>query len=470
MKIIRVKVFAILLGPEGTGILSQLSSFQSLIQRSAELGVGGAVTKYTAEFFGKKDLNSITRLYRTATLLFISTGAIIILFVFVFAEPISSYLLGSITYKWFIVISGVTVALQVQTQIAVRTLQGLLKIKETVKLSLSTSLFSVAVSIPLVYLFDLNGAVFSLALVALIGYSLAKYYLLKNVKSISAIELGWGRGDTTYLKNIVKFGGANMFVILSSATVLLIIRSDIINRFGAESNGYFQVAVGVSTQYLSIISTSIWQYGMPKISMMLGKKKVIQQLQNDALRLTLLILTPIIMLLLTASSFWIPLLYSPAFMAAQSLLMWQFLGELVRAIKWAPNMVNQPYERYKFIIGQSIGLSILHVLYYYLLVNRFHIVSAPMAYALAQLTILPIVLRVHFKYDQFLIIKKNVILSLSSIFILGLLAYLKALYIMNEIVLIIIGLLSVLVWAFLQITAEEKNKLIQIINKKIGTL
>lgn len=467
IQIIRVKVSALYLNPSGIGIISQLSSLQNLLKKIVELGIGGGVTKYIAEYHGKTEYKKVNGVYKTAFSGFALTGIVLIIAVSSVSNHLAKILLGSSDYYVFIIVISISVALQSQYQVAKRTLQGLLKIKETVILSLISSLIGVSVALPLIILFGLEGAVYSFAIIAGLAFIVAHFYLKRIAGTIVGLKLSLGKIESEHAKNLIKFGGANSTVFLSNMLSLLAIRSIIINKLGPEANGLYQVAIGVATTYLNIIATSIWQYGMPKVATILGDVKAIQLLQNQALRLSMLVLVPLIIVLLTTREIWIPLLFSSQFLGAYSLVSWQLLGEFFRSVKWGPNIVNQPYERYRFIILQSIANAIINLVVFFILFESLGLIAAPLSYAITHGIMIPIVLSVHSYYDKFQVTKENSILFLSSSLLVGL-----SMFIFNKVeggttvnYLIIFSLL--IIWLYANTNKNERRSVLHLITKKI---
>lgn len=455
------------MNPDGMGIVSQITTLQNLLSRVVDLGIGSGVTKYIAEYRGKKDYQQLVGVYKTSITGFALTGILVILSCTALSGYLAKLILGNEEYGIYIIFAGIAVSLTTQFQVIKRTLQGLLKIQETVILSLVSSFVGVAVSVPMIIFFDVTGAVISFALAAAIALIFGHFYLDKVVYKIDGLKLHFGKIEKKHLQNLLKFGGANSTVFISNTVSILAIRSMIINEYGAEANGLYQVAIGVATSYLSIVSTSIWQYAMPKVATIMGNVNEIQSLQNQAMRLTMLVLSPIIVLLLVTRELWIPILYSPAFMASYTLITWQLVGEFFRSLKWGANIVNQPYERYKFIMLQSLAVGVLSIIFFLLLKSNFGVLAAPVSYVLTHAVMFPVIYKVHRTYDNFRISKENWVLMLLSILLIGASVYLF--YDRNELSLfkyLIIGV-SFGFWGFVGTTVREREQIINFINKKI---
>lgn len=439
------------------GIVSQVGTIQNLLKNIVELGIGGGVTKYIAEYRGKNDFKKLNGIYKTSVSGFALTGFIMILSCTALSKVLAQLILGNEDYYLYIIIAAVAVSLQTQYQVIKRTLQGLLKIKETVVLSISSSVIGVLITLPMIYFFNVMGAVISFALVSGLAFLFAHIYLKRVVKTIDGLKLSLGKIEKSHVRNLLKFGGANSTVFLSNLLTLLAIRSIIINELGAEANGLYQVGIGVASTYLNIIGTSIWQYGMPKVATIMGDVQGIQKLQNQAIRLTLLVLVPIVIVLLISRELWIPLLYSQKFIGAYTLVGWQLLGEFFRSVKWGANIVNQPYERYRFIMLQSLANSVLNLVIFFLLYDKLGLLAAPISYACTHGIMIPIVISVHNFYDKFKVDRANFFLFVGSIILISMTLFLFNSITDNNILSYLIVITATVAWVM--VSAEKKERI-----------
>jgi len=127
-------------------------------------------------------------------------------------------------------------------------------------------------------------------------------------------------------------------------------RSLVIRSLGLEKNGLVQLSTGISDAYMGLILAILLSYILPKIAATVVKdSQVARQTQNDGLRFCLLIITPFLVALLATREIWIPLLYSRAFLAAQGILVWQFLGDFFLVIRRCLNVDLVPTRRFGYL-------------------------------------------------------------------------------------------------------------------------
>lgn len=459
---IRVKVSAIYLAPAGLGIVAQVTDLRVFILRFVDLGVGAGITKYVAAYNTAKDRRALESLLQTAFSGFVITGSIIVLICIFFAPGIAELVLGDSSSWYLVTLAGITVALTAQGQIIYRTLQGLLKIREMVILGLISSFLGLIITIPLIILIGVTGAVLSVALIALITLAIGHLYLQLRVLNEWKINIRLTVPQKKIIFQLLRFGGVSSIQVLSDTLTLLIIRSILIKDIGAGANGLYQVAVAVSVRYLGIIFTSIWQYSLPKLSSITDDRSAQSKVQNDSLRLLFLALTPLIVLILVFRKIWIPILYSPAFLGAFSLISWQLLGDVFRSINTPANIILLPNERFAFFTFKTLTYSVVRLVSFGLLFPVVGLLAAPVSYAIGRSFGTPITIYYHYKYEHFIYSKRNWWLIAKSVFAIGLVMILTASPDVNYLIGYIIPLAVLMLWASTAISRKEAVEVIQI--------
>ena len=402
MGLLRVKVAAVVLGTGGMGILAQAMTLHAALAEAVGLGVGGGVTKYVAEHAGRGDEAALRRVLETVTTVFVAVSVVVLGLCAVFAPFLADLVLGDRTRGFLVLLVAAALPLTAQLEIVQRTLQGLLLVRQLVLLGILGAVAGTALAIPLMIRGGVTGAVLALAVGALVPLVIGQVYLHRVLKARYGFSPRVGRWDGATLRGLLRFGGARSASVLALLGTLLVVRTVLIERFGDAANGLYQVAWTVSNQYLGIVGVAIWSYAMPKIATVLHDRAAVEGIQNDALRLSLLLFLPASVLLLVTRPFWIPLLYSGAFLAAAPLVAWQLAGDFLRSIRWSANLTTMPREQLRFIVLEGLALAAIQLAAFFVLLPRVGIVAAPMAWAVAHAALLPVTLLWHWRVDRFL--------------------------------------------------------------------
>lgn len=443
------------------GIVSQLTGFRTLLGQFVSLGVGSGVTKYAAEYSSKGDNQSLERLLQTVVSGFVITGIVFFVTSLALASRLAGWILGDRSLGLLIVLVGIAVPFFSQVEVISRCLQGTLKIREMVILAVIGAVVGLIITIPLIILAGVTGAVLSISLSAMLSFIIGQFYLQRVVLREHHIHLRLFSPDKKMSAKLLRFGGTRGAVGAFEALTLLSIRSMIIGRLGAESNGLYQVAYGLSNQYLSLIFGSIWTYGMPKVATMLDDPAGIARLQNDAVRLLFLILVPLVVFILVFRNIWIPILYSEAFLGAYSLIGWQILGDIFLAISWAASLTIIPKERFGFLMGLNLGRFAIQLGSFWLLLPGVGLQAAPISYALGHGLMMPITLLGIYMYDRFLYSSMNWALIAKSVPALVLTLVLTSGPDNNPMFRYLIPLAVLGIWAITAVNREEVQRAVQ---------
>jgi PST family polysaccharide transporter len=198
------------------------------------------------------------------------------------------------------------------------------------------------------------GAVASFAVIEVAVLVLGGWLLWRRVARPFGIRLTPRRPDGDVVRRLLRLASALAVTNLASAAVVVLVRGEILSELGEEANGYYQVAWQIGQNYLGLLGTALWSYGMPKVATRLDDPEEILRLQNNFLRIVTALLAPGVLGLLATREVWIPILFTNAFLAAAGMVAWQLAGELVAMVRQSMNISLLPRERLGFLVVQAI--------------------------------------------------------------------------------------------------------------------
>jgi len=122
--LLRAKVLAAWLGPQGTGVMAQLATLTAVLVPLATLGMGNGVVSLVAEARGQGDLARVARIERTAlTITWMIGGALAV--VTALASPwLAPAILEGRAYAWVVVVGAACVPLSAVASLRISMLQG----------------------------------------------------------------------------------------------------------------------------------------------------------------------------------------------------------------------------------------------------------------------------------------------------------------------------------------------------------
>jgi PST family polysaccharide transporter len=454
---VRTKILAVTLGPFGVGIISQANSFFLMIQGITALGLGGGFTKLVAEYNTQGDYPRLNKTIITLTSLYGVAGLVLLSVSMLVARPLAGWAFDDPSYGPFIVIVVAAGIFWIQFQTVTFLFRGLLHWREYVLASTLGYAINILITIPMVYLWGMYGAVFSFLIGQLINMLVATFILHKRV--VPAHHLNYWRytPDLESLKRLAKFLGPSVSVQFFATFASVYIRSEIIRRLGADSNGIYQTVWSISLAYMGFILNAVNTYGIPKVASLMNDPVEGVRIQNNGLRIGLLLLVPTTLILLCLREIWIPFLFSPAFLVAGPLLFWQFGADLLRTIRQNLNVVLIPLERLRFLFiegGLYWGSWILLSVY---MIPRLGISGVTISYFVVNVVMLLIVYSYHSMTTNFRFFTGNKILIVKSVSLLAL-GFLIAQTIANLPVRLLLCLVILVVMAVWLPTREEHNR------------
>ena len=393
--IIRAKILAARLGPEGTGVLAQLSGLTAVLVPFATLGAGAGVISLIAEARGRGDLTRVRRVTNTAIHLAWGLGLLFAVVTAALSPWIAQGIYRDRGFAWAIILGAITVPLSAVASLRTAMLQGHEAVRSMAALNTIVAVFGIATIVPMAWIFGVKGAVAQLVLVALAQVWLSRRLLKPLTPALEATAVAGGVSgtpamrepliDRALLKPIARYGGSALLVGLSSTLTLLVLRSILVQKLGIAQNGIYQVCVGVSGLTMPLILNSISATVWPEIASKRNDPDTIIAM-TGAIRLGFLLVTGLCASLLVGAPIWVPLFYSHRFAGALDLLPFQFLGDYFRTAAWTFGIWLVPRERLRpwVLFDVIYGLVLLGA--FLLLVDRVGLKSVVLAYVAAHLS------------------------------------------------------------------------------------
>lgn len=332
--LIRTKALASWLGPQGTGVMGQLSTLTAVLAPLATLGAGNGVVALIAEARARGDLARVARIQRTTLALSWVVAGGIALLAALGSPWIAQGIYEGREYFWVVLLGAASVPFLAISSLRISMLQGHEAIREMALLNALVAAFGVATILPLAWFFRLPGAAFQLFLVAGAYAWLSARAMRPFAAKVRAAEsVAPGPRpliDRALLPAIIRYGGSALLVGLSSTLTLLVLRSVLVQRLGLAENGIYQVCVGISGLYMPMILNSITASVWPQIAAQSRAAETVDTMRQ-AVRLSYLLVTGFAAAVLVAAPIAVPVLYSDRFLPALTLLPLQFLGDYFRA-------------------------------------------------------------------------------------------------------------------------------------------
>jgi O-antigen/teichoic acid export membrane protein len=393
--ILRAKVLAHLLGPEGTGLLAQLSTLTAVLVPLATLGLGNGVTSMIAAARAKGDVLLANRVRSTALTLSWLAGGALALLAAITSPWLADALYHDRAWTWVVLAGAVAVPLSAVASLRICILQGYEAVKAMAGLSAIIAAATVVTIVPLAWFFGLKGAVAQLVIIAAFYAWMSARLVARHAPpedrgegapAAGAWRAPWaGRIDRALLRSLLRYGSSALLVGLSSTLTLLILRSVLVSKLGLAQNGIYQVCIGISGLYMPLILNSITAIVWPQIAAQRSDEETTTTMRRS-LRLVMILTTLAAGGMLAGAPIWIPLFYSGKFLPALELLPIQFLGDYFRAIAWVCSIWLVPKNRLRPWVLFDVVYGVAMLITFSLLVDRVGLKSMVIAYVVAHMS------------------------------------------------------------------------------------
>lgn len=388
--IVRSKVLAALLGPEGTGVIAQLSTLTAVLVPLATLGMGNGVTAMTADALARGNAFLARRIHTTSLTLTGLVGIALALLAALASPWLADAIYHDRGWTWVVLVGAATVPLSAIASLRVSLLQGHQAVKAMAGLTAIVAAAGMVAIVPLTWLFGMRGAVAHLLVVPAV-YVWVSGWLVERHARVPAEEPPPAVGerpartvliDRALLRPLVRYGSSALLVGFSSTLTVLILRSILVSKLGLGENGIYQVCIGISGLYMPLILGSITAIVWPQIAAQKRDEDTTATMRQ-ATRLAFLLMTGAAGAMLAGAPLWIPMFYSKKFLPALDLLPIQFLGDYFRTVAWMCSVWLVPKNRLRPWVLYDVVYGVVLLGVFFPLVDRIGLRSVVFAYVAA---------------------------------------------------------------------------------------
>lgn len=327
--LVRNKLVAIMLGPEGMGLIALFNSTIKFLSDSTNCGIPMSAVRNISAAYDKNNPDNLKDTIST-----VRTFSLLVAVIGMLLCVISSPLLSYITFSGnnhafdFILLSPI-IAMMAITGGEIAVLKGVRQLSKLAKVQILTVLSALFVSVPLYYYFGLKGILPSLLLISVasmlvtIMYSYQLYSpKIKISKKIIYNENG-----------ILKLGFAFVIVGILGSGADLIIRLFINHTSSLATVGLYNAGYMITVTYAGMVFSAMETDYFPRLSAV-GNDINRQNLTiNRQIEVSLLIISPMLVFFMVALPILLPLLYSGKFIPVMGMIQIVIIAMYFRAIK-----------------------------------------------------------------------------------------------------------------------------------------
>ena len=416
--IVRNKLVAMILGPNGMGLISLFNSTIKLVSDSTSFGISMSAVRNISEDFDRQNIEKLeadVALVRSWSFL----TALLGMFVCIAFSP----LLSSFTFSWhghtlhFIFLSPI-VAMTAITGGELAVLKGVRRLKALAGISVYSVIGALLVSVPLYYIYKEKAIVPSLVIMAFIQMALTiavsyKIFPLRLSLSRSVLRQGY---------SMIRLGIAFVFAGILGSGADFVIRSYISNVAGIDTVGLFNAGYMLTMTYVGTVFSAMETDFFPRLSGVSSLGFTFNRTVSNQIEVMLLLVSPLLVVFTFTLPILLPLLYTGKFLPALGMIQIIVLAMYFRALKL-------PVEYIPLAKGDSLSYLFLEAFYDIMLVvlviilfRKFGLTGAGIAVTLAGIIdfiVVFIYARLRYAYKPTAGIVKYTLIQLP----IGLLAY-----------------------------------------------
>ena len=359
VSIIKNKAAAILIGPEGLGILGIFNTTLQMIQTGAGLGINQSSIRDISEANGSNDCTRFSKIISVTNKVILYTGLLGCIITLGLSYWLSEWTFGDNTHITSYCILAFAVALNIVNESKQAILKGMRRLRALAYASMIGSMVGLVVALPLYYFFGKEGIVPELLVAAIVAVLVSNHYVKKieyNRIKLTSSEI------IQESKPMVQMGIALMAVTFLQTIVSFIINTFIRSNGGLADVGYFSAANTITTGYFGVIVSALMTDYYPRIAAINKDNKALQEELNKQSIVSLLLCCPMFVMFITLLPIFIKVLYTEDFFPATEVIKWSIYWTLITVCSNQVDMILVAKFQTKVFLTISVIFRIIQLI------------------------------------------------------------------------------------------------------------
>lgn len=378
MGFVIAKVVAIYTGPTGMAMLGQVQSLVGSLNGIINAPVGSGVVRFTAEY-KEQGFAACAPWWRASLQWVLIISGFAIPVGLLLAKPIAAWLFQDPKLAWVVMVTVCVLPSAAIGTLLNSVINGQQLYRRYIGLGMLSAVISGSVMLSMIALYNIQGALLAAAVqAALIGMVM----LIANLRQPwFKLRYWWGVVDPKARKQI---GSYMLMAITSALTVplsLILVRNILIDQVGWNGTGQWQAVWKISEIYLSVITMALSTYYLPRLSSLTDVDTIISEIHKTA-KLIVPIVACIALGIYLLRDVAISLLFTEAFRSARDLFAIQLTGDVIKITAWLYAYPMLSRGAAKWFICSEIIFSLTFVILTKVLVDRYNLTGANVAYAI----------------------------------------------------------------------------------------
>lgn len=339
ISLVRGKMVAVLLGPEGMGISSLLTAASNTLQQFSSLGVNLSIVKEVSsakEHEADASLSTIVYIARKLLRFTALLGAVVT----VLAAPwLSKWSFGTEGYRWHFICCSLVVFFTTMSNGELSILQGLHEVRNLAFASVVGSLVGLLIGIPLYYFYGYDGIVPAMILLAFATWLFYRLSLKRLRYKFHSLSLTWEE----IKKPVCQMLSLGCVLMIASllGTLAGYLLNAFVSRWGTLNDvGLYQAANSMTNQYAGLVFAAMSLDFFPRLSAAANDNVRVCELVNRQSEIVVLTIAPVVSLVIIFSPLLIQMLLTHEFLPLIPVVRLMALGLFFKAVAFPMGYIS----------------------------------------------------------------------------------------------------------------------------------
>ncbi len=327
--LVRNKLVALILGPQGMGLNSLFNSTVQLLSSTSNMGLETSAVRRLSEIYDdgyEQQLRHRIMVIRSWTLITASAGMLLCLLL--------SNILSNITFSWgnhtlhFMLLSP-AVAMITITGSEAAILKSLRQLSSLARISIINAVLALLLTTPVLYFYGQKGIVPSILIISFTQMALT----CRQSYRLSPLRLSFNKNVLSQGSDMLKLGVSFVLAGIFAAGADFAIRSVLNNLAELDVVGLYNAGFMVTTTYAGMVFSSMTTDFFPRLSAVNRDTAASNMLINRQIMVSLIMIGPMLIAFVIGVPVIVPLLYSQQFMPIVPMIQVTVLAMFLRAMK-----------------------------------------------------------------------------------------------------------------------------------------
>ena len=358
VSLVRNKLIAVLLGPNGMGLASLFNTTVNFISQATNFGISFSAVKHVSELFERGDEAAIAHFVKVVRAWALLTALIGMLVCVVVGPLLSDYTFAWGDHTLHFILLAPAVGLMAITGGEMAILKGARQLRSLAVIQIFNVLAALVISIPIYYFYNQTGIVPVIVLMALTSMLLT----IRHSYRLYPLRLSGANGVLGEGMAMVRLGVAFVVAGVLGSGAEMLIRS-YLNVVSGDLDvvGLYNAGFMLTITYAGMVFSAMETDYFPRLSSVNSDVAATNLTVNRQIEVSLLIVSPMLAALIIGLPILIPLLFSSKFLPMVGMAQLSVFAMYIKA-------VSLPVSYLTLAKGDSVGYMVLEAIYDVLLV------------------------------------------------------------------------------------------------------